>query len=59
MAQPGADASRDWAAEMVWRANRMRTVLGILLFALFTALLVLTYPLVFNRDTNDLDDDDL
>jgi hypothetical protein len=37
----------------------MRTVLGILLFALFTALLVLTYPLVFNRDANDLDDDDL
>jgi hypothetical protein len=37
----------------------MKTLLGILLLALFTTFLVLTYPLLFNRNSHDYDDDDV
>ncbi len=37
----------------------MKTILGILLLALFTTFLVLTYPLLFNKNPHDLDDNDL
>lgn len=37
----------------------MKTLLGWTLLALFTTVLVLTYPIVFNKNPQDTDDDDL
>lgn len=37
----------------------MKTLLGWMLLALFTTALVLTYPIVFNKNPHDTDDDDL